>query len=67
MKSERNFVVATLFALIVLFAFASPCSATDFIVNNADDIETAMETAQPGDTLIMTDGTWTNQEIDFVG
>ena len=67
MKSEINSVIATFFAVIVLAAFADPCSATDFIVSNADDIETAMETAQPGDTLIMTDGTWTDQEIDFVG
>jgi len=67
MKSRMNFVVANLFAGVALFAFINPCFGSDFIVSNADDIETAMETAQPGDTLIMTDGVWTNQEIDFVG
>ena len=67
MKSEINSVVATLFAAIVLVTFSDPCLGTDFIVANADDIETAMETAQPGDTLIMNDGIWTDQEIDFVG
>ena len=46
---------------------ACPCLGADFIVANADDIETAMETAQPGDTLVMNDGTWTDAEIDFVG
>ena len=67
MKSEMSFVVATFFAVIVLVALGGPCAGADFIVSNADDIETALETAQPGDTLIMTDGTWTDQEIDFVG
>ncbi len=36
-------------------------------VSSADEIADAMETAQPGDTLIMTNGVWNNQEIDFVG
>ncbi len=67
MKSEVNSFVAALFTAIVFVTFADRCSGADFIVNNADDIETAMETAQSGDTLIMTDGTWTDQEIDFVG
>ena len=67
MKSEINSGVAILFAVIVLVAFSNPCLGTDFVVANADDIETAMETAQPGDTLVMNDGTWNNAEIDFVG
>ena len=56
-----------------LLVFASVVSAVvsvnaaDFPVSSADDIETAMETAGPGDTLVMTDGVWTNQEIAFVG
>ena len=67
MKSKISFVVATLFAVVFESAIVGPCFGTDFVVSNSDDIETAMETAQPGDTLIMTDGTWTDQEIDFVG
>lgn len=42
-------------------------SATEFFVSDANDIDTAMQSAVPGDTLIMTDGTWTNQQIDFAG
>ncbi|MEM6334139.1 MAG: chondroitinase-B domain-containing protein [Planctomycetota bacterium] len=42
------------------------CAAT-FNVASADDIENAMALAQPGDTLVMADGFWTNQEIDFAG
>lgn len=45
----------------------SLAQAATFNVSSADDIETAMESAQPGDTLIMTNGVWTNQEIDFAG
>ena len=41
--------------------------ATDFVVSSASEIATAMQTAQPGDTLIMTNGTWTNQQIQFAG
>ena len=57
MKSEINFAVAILIAVIFHVAFETSCAGSDFLVSNADDIETAMETAQPGDTLIMTDGT----------
>ncbi|RMH17309.1 MAG: hypothetical protein D6698_08490, partial [Gammaproteobacteria bacterium] len=38
-----------------------------FNVFDADDIETAMQTAQPGDTLLMADGVWTDQVIRFAG
>jgi poly(beta-D-mannuronate) lyase len=66
MKSETKFAVVLL-AVTALVAFSSSSLATDFPVANADDIETAMETALPGDTLVMNDGTWTDAEIDFVG
>jgi|GEM_PF-2300868 len=58
-----------LFAVAVLLATLATADvkAETFRVSNADDIETAMESAQPGDTLLMTDGTWRNQEIDFAG
>jgi poly(beta-D-mannuronate) lyase len=52
---------------ILLLVIASSSPAQPFFVSNADDIEAAMETAQPGDTLIMTDGVWTDQRIDFAG
>lgn len=67
MKSEVNAFVGVLFAVSVLISFAVPCRGADFMVANADEIETAMETARPGDTLIMKDGVWIDQEIDFVG
>lgn len=41
-------------------------SAADFFVSNAFEItQTLNNLAGPGDTLIMTNGTWTNQTINF--
>ena len=36
-------------------------------MSSASDIARAMEKARPGDVLVMTDGTWTNQVISFRG
>ena len=41
--------------------------AKDYRVGSAQDIDDAMSSAQPGDTLTMTAGTWVDQEIDFKG
>ncbi|MGI9456929.1 MAG: chondroitinase-B domain-containing protein, partial [Aeoliella sp.] len=56
-----------LIATVVLLVFTDSSFAADFVVSNADQIETAMETAQAGDRLIMTNGNWTNQNIAFAG
>ena len=61
----ERFLFASLACLSL--AATSPVMATDFTVSNASDIEDAMDSAQPGDVLIMTDGVWTNQDIDFAG
>ena len=47
--------------------FSSPGSAADYLVSSALQIDTAMQTAQPGDTITMTNGVWTNEQIDFEG
>ncbi len=67
MKPTLTILCAVLSAAVVLLVVAPSSTAAIFNVSSADAIETAMETAQPGDTLIMTDGVWTNQEIDFAG
>jgi poly(beta-D-mannuronate) lyase len=41
--------------------------ATEYLVSTAAEIATRMQTAQPGDILTMTNGTWTNQRIQFAG
>ena len=52
-------------AASLLLATACPVMATDFIVSNANDIDDASRDARPGDTLLMTDGVWNNQDMEF--
>lgn len=67
-RSESNSTATISIVLaLALFAFADPASAEDFFVSSANDIDSAVRDAGPGDTLIMTDGVWTNQQIDFEG
>jgi len=55
-------------ALIIYLAFTvTPVHPTEFFVKNANEIETALRNVQPGDTLTMTNGVWTNQQIQFQG
>lgn len=52
--------------LAVGLQLVTPASATDYFVSSASDITNTLQNfAGPGDTLIMTDGTWTNQQISF--
>ncbi len=54
---------------VFLVTVVTPClaHAAEFTVSNAQDIADAMRLAKPGDTLIMTNGTWEDQVIDFAG
>lgn len=56
-----NYAVVVFAGLLLHF----PAQADDFFVSSASDITTALSSAGPGDTLIMTDGIWTNQQISF--
>ena len=46
-------------------AFAA--DGTHYYVQNAGQIADAMDTAGPGDTLVMANGTWTDEQIVFTG
>jgi poly(beta-D-mannuronate) lyase len=41
--------------------------AAEYFVSSAAQINTALQSAQPGDVLTMTAGAWTNQTIEFSG
>ena len=41
--------------------------AAEFFVSSALQIANAMQSAQPGDSIIMANGNWTNQSISFAG
>lgn len=56
---------ACLFCLVVIRP--GSIAAEEFAVSTADDIAAAMQLAQPGDALVMTNGTWLDQTIDFAG
>ena len=51
--------------LLVLLLWLSPGRATEYMVSSAAQIASALQTAQPGDILTMTNGTWNNQRIEF--
>lgn len=62
--SGSSLVFAAIFAVN---GSAISCIATEYMVSNASQIAALRTTVQPGDTLIMTDGNWTNQRISFAG
>ncbi len=53
-------------SVMLLFTFGSAV-AREIPVSSAAQITQAMATAVPGDTLLMTSGTWVNQQIVFQG
>lgn len=58
-------VARLLLAAGVLSVPAAHAGAAEILVSSAAQITAALATAQPGDTLVMTDGTWTDQYIQF--
>jgi len=50
---------------VFLAGFAASAVGADIFVSSASDIAGALGSLQPGDTLIMTDGVWTDQNIEF--
>lgn len=61
-----NYLRIHVSCIILLFAVNMIFGGT-YKVNNAEEIRIAMSTVQPGDTLIMTNGNWLNQLIEFEG
>jgi len=52
---------------LLCLVLSSRTLAADFVVSSASDIATAMQSAMPGDNLLMTSGDWTDQHIQFSG
>ncbi len=53
--------------MIVMLVAVAALFASDIRVHNAAEIESAMQTAEPGDTLTMVNGLWMDEDIDFEG
>jgi poly(beta-D-mannuronate) lyase len=62
MKQYKIFIT-----LLILVLFKNSSFASEYFVTSASEINTAMNSAQAGDTLTMMDGVWTNQDINFSG
>ena len=64
----RNSYLA-IFAYTILIAIIGtiPLYSTQYTVSTSAQITSRMSTAQPGDTLRMTNGTWNNVTISFAG
>ena len=54
-------------ACAMFLSFNSTLFATEHLVSSASEIHSVMNHAQPGDTLTMTVGVWTDQRITFSG
>ncbi len=52
---------------LVMLLSGTSVTAGSFYVTNADEIETAMSMARPGDTVLMANGLWTDERIVFEG
>ena len=63
----RQHFIACCLALTLSTIGLSDGTAAEYMVSSAAQIASTMQFAQPGDSLIMTDGIWTNQRIDFNG
>lgn len=55
------------FLILILISTTRITFATNYYVTSPSEITTAMNTAQPGDTLIMVNGVWTDDRIIFKG
>jgi poly(beta-D-mannuronate) lyase len=64
---RRPLLIVSLLALALSLSLSlSPgARAAEFLTHSAAEITAAVANSQPGDTIIMADGDWTNQSITF--
>jgi poly(beta-D-mannuronate) lyase len=53
--------------LLFLLEAATSCFAKDFIVRNAAEVSAALRQASPGDTVVLSEGTWKDQYLQLTG
>ncbi len=58
---NKQLLSIALFSILIW----KPAIATEYIVRSAQEIEDVCSYAQPGDVLIMANGVWVDQEIEF--
>lgn len=62
---NQRFKVVFLWVITSLLFSCKPSSTT--LVNNAEELQQAIENAQPGDEIVMANGEWNDVEIRFLG
>lgn len=56
------------FIILLVFLLPNlPLLAAEIVVKNTTELHAAVRTAQPGDAIVMANGSWTNAEILFEG
>ena len=61
---HRTWIASAVAAVVSAYGL-SAARGNDFLVHNASEISTAVGQSQPGDTITMANGTWTDQHITF--
>lgn len=56
-----------LLSVVIFIASACQQSNNSILVNNAEELKTAIENAAPGDDIVMANGIWNDVEIKFAG
>lgn len=56
-----------IYALIIFFISINSCLGNRIKVSTESQLNDAIESVQAGDTIVMTDGTWKDLEIEFEG
>lgn len=67
-KSSAHPVTGALIRYVLIsLLIATSTSASEHRTSTPDELINAIATARPGDTIVMTDGTWNDQQIIFRG
>ena len=66
-RATPLFLKSSLLVLLALDMSRSPALATEYAVSSAADIARVTGALRPGDTLVLSDGTWKDQAIVFRG
>ncbi len=66
-KQSRGLLTLMAYSLIAVAPLFSSnvIAGEEFLVSNADEIEAILPELDPGDTVVMKDGIWANQQVEF--
>lgn len=64
---HRRVICGFLVLVAAVSVLSRPCPAAEYLAHNADDIAAALRKAAPGDSIVLEDGTWIDQYIQFEG